>query len=236
MKISSAFLPKKRSISPLIGAFALHAYGYVRATGDIDFAVEGRRAGKGRYGSLNHSGMKPYIAQKDFQIMFIRSRSLGRMDFVYVEGETAERIFSGAKPLMIFEGLSVPVVRPEHLIALKIFAMKNDPERSFREMADIQQLLSLTSKAWISTRLRAILKSTVNWRSSMSLPGESKKSCSKKLLDLESGLALTPEDFRAMRSSRGGHDPGPCRLYNVAGGDRRFQNKKSRCENIPGTV
>lgn len=41
----------------------------------------------------------------------------------------------------------------------------------------------------------------------MSLPGESKKSCSKKLLDLESGLALTPEDFRAMRSSRGGHDP-----------------------------
>ncbi len=36
-----------------------------------------------------------------------------------------------------------PGVRPEHLIALKIFAMKNDPERSFREMADIQQLLSL---------------------------------------------------------------------------------------------
>jgi hypothetical protein len=72
-----------------------------------------------------------------------------------VEGETAGELFSGSKPIRIFEGLSVPVVRPEHLIALKIFAMKNDPERSFREMADIRQLLSLTSRAggrWISTK------------------------------------------------------------------------------------
>jgi hypothetical protein len=56
---------------------------------------------------------------------------------------------------MISEGISVPVVRPEHLIALKIFAMKNDPERTFREIADIQELLNLTSRAgglWISMR------------------------------------------------------------------------------------
>jgi len=39
------------------------------------------------------------------------------------------------------------VVRPEHLIALKIFAMKNDPDRSFREMADIQQLMNHTSQS-----------------------------------------------------------------------------------------
>ena len=41
----------------------------------------------------------------------------------------------------------------------------------------------------------------------MSLRGESKKLLSKTLLDLESGLALTPEDFRAMKRSRGGHAP-----------------------------
>jgi hypothetical protein len=29
------------------------------------------------------------------------------------------------------------------MIALKVFAMKNDPERSFREMADLQYLLKL---------------------------------------------------------------------------------------------
>jgi len=29
------------------------------------------------------------------------------------------------------------------MIALEVFAMKNDPERSFREMADLQYLLKL---------------------------------------------------------------------------------------------
>ena len=62
---------------------------------------------------------------------------------MYVAGETADLIFSGTKPLLILEDLTLPVVRPEHLIALKIYAMKNDPQRTFREMADIQQILRL---------------------------------------------------------------------------------------------
>jgi hypothetical protein len=37
----------------------------------------------------------------------------------------------------------LPVPRPEHLAAMKVQAMKNDPERTLREMADIQFLLSL---------------------------------------------------------------------------------------------
>jgi predicted nucleotidyltransferase len=60
-----------------------------------------------------------------------------------VEGETADIILSGAKPLFLIDDLSVPVARAEHLIALKVFAMKNDPERTFREMADLQYLLKL---------------------------------------------------------------------------------------------
>ena len=39
--------------------------------------------------------------------------------------------------------LSLPIISPEHLIALKVFAMKNDPDRVFREMADIKHILSL---------------------------------------------------------------------------------------------
>jgi hypothetical protein len=68
---------------------------------------------------------------------------LGRIDFIYVEGETADIILSEARPLFLIDDLSVPVVRAEHLIALKVFAMKNDPERVFREMADLQFLLRL---------------------------------------------------------------------------------------------
>lgn len=40
-------------------------------------------------------------------------------------------------------GLRVPVPRPEHLIAMKVVAMKNDPRRTYQDMADIQFLLQL---------------------------------------------------------------------------------------------
>ena len=42
----------------------------------------------------------------------------------------------------------------------------------------------------------------------MSLPAESKKPLNEKqeLLDLESGLPLTPKDFRAMKRRAGGRD------------------------------
>ena len=37
----------------------------------------------------------------------------------------------------------MPVVKLEHIVALKIFAMKNDPDRALREMADIKELINL---------------------------------------------------------------------------------------------
>jgi hypothetical protein len=41
------------------------------------------------------------------------------------------------------QGISLAVPRPEHIAAMKIQAMKNDPERVFQEMADILFLLCL---------------------------------------------------------------------------------------------
>ncbi len=140
------FFAKEEIDFALIGAFALQAYGYVRATQDIDFAVRGK--GQERVVRFLESlGYETLYRSKGFSNHVHPISSLGRVDFVYVEGETAGELFSGTRPIQLFEGLSVPVVRPEHLIALKIFAMKNDPERSFREMADIRQLMSLTSEA-----------------------------------------------------------------------------------------
>jgi len=138
------FFAKEKIDFALIGAFALQAYGYVRATQDIDFLVRGSGEQGKLVRFLESLGYETLYQSKGFSNHLHPLPSLGRIDFVYVEGETAEKLFSGAKPALIFEGLSVPVVRPEHLIALKVFAMKNDPERSLREMADIQQLLSLT--------------------------------------------------------------------------------------------
>lgn len=126
----------------LVGAFALKAYGYLRATQDVDFLVR----------STHQSRIISYLESLGYETIHCSAgysnhvhplANLGRIDFIYVEGETADIIFPEAKPLLLLDDISVPVVRPEHLIALKVFAMKNDPERSFREMADLQYLLRL---------------------------------------------------------------------------------------------
>ncbi|RPH34998.1 hypothetical protein EHM92_07015 [bacterium] len=68
---------------------------------------------------------------------------MGRLDFVYVSGETSRRLFGSARLMSVVEGISLAVPRPEHLAAMKIQAMKNDPGRTFQEMSDILFLLKL---------------------------------------------------------------------------------------------
>jgi len=136
------FFNQERIDYALIGAFALKAYGYVRATQDVDFLV--RRNDKSRIiDFLESLGYETLHRSAGFSNHLHSIRNLGRIDFVYVEGDTADSILSDAKSLLVLDDVSIPVVRVEHLIALKVFAMKNDPSRSFREMADIQHLLGI---------------------------------------------------------------------------------------------
>ena len=69
--------------------------------------------------------------------------ALGRVDFVYVGGETAHKLFAGSRVQPGPGGFEVPVPRPEHLAAMKVQAMKNDPSRSLQELSDIRFLLAL---------------------------------------------------------------------------------------------
>jgi hypothetical protein len=64
------------------------------------------------------------------------------VDCVYVGEPTATRLFKSTVPAPIL-GRSIGVPKPEHLAAMKVLAMKNDPARTFREMADLQQILGL---------------------------------------------------------------------------------------------
>lgn len=136
------FFSKEKIDHALIGAFALKAYGYLRATQDVDFLVHVHNQEKiVRY--LEALGYETVYRSKGFSNHVHALPNLARIDFVYVDGETAERIFAETRPLVVLEGVAIPVVKAEHLIALKVFAMRNDPERTLQEMADLQQLLRL---------------------------------------------------------------------------------------------
>jgi len=62
---------------------------------------------------------------------------------IYLGGDTAKRLFDGCRALMYLGERAVPVPRAEHLAAMKVHAMKNDPARTLQELADIRLLLGL---------------------------------------------------------------------------------------------
>lgn len=126
----------------LAGAFALKAYGYVRATQDIDFAVR-QEDQFAIIQFLESLGFETLYRSTGYSNHAHALSGLGQIDFIYVSGETATAIFSEAQKRSILRDVRLPVVTPIHLVAMKVFAIKNEPRRRFREMADIEYLMSL---------------------------------------------------------------------------------------------
>lgn len=136
------FFATHQMVHALIGGFALQAYGYSRATQDVDFILKQEDQPK-IIEFLESLGFETLYRSKGYSNHRHALSGLGQVDFVYIKGETATTIFSGAKRLSILKNVELPVVSPMHLAALKIFAIKNDPSRRLREMADIEYLMSL---------------------------------------------------------------------------------------------
>src|SRR4051812_38243814 len=66
----------------------------------------------------------------------------GRVDVVYVSGDTATKLFEQANEQIGPGGQRIRVPRPEHLAAMKALAIKNDPARTFQDLADVRFLLT----------------------------------------------------------------------------------------------
>ena len=137
-----SFCEREKIDHALIGAFAMQAYGYVRATRDIDFVAR----------QTSQSKIIPYLESLGFETLH---RSDGysnhlhpigslRVDLVYVNDATAKKIFSETNHFVIFKNIPVPVVKAEHLVDMKLFAAKNAPERLLHELADIKELVKAT--------------------------------------------------------------------------------------------
>jgi hypothetical protein len=126
----------------VIGAFALHAYGRSRATRDLDFVTESQ-AQQNLIAFLEGLGYETLHVSSGYSNHLHRDLAMGRLDFVYVSGNTSQQLFGSARKLLVLGEISLPVPRIEHLVAMKVQAMKNDPERTFQEMADILFLMQL---------------------------------------------------------------------------------------------
>jgi hypothetical protein len=136
------FLDQRGVRHAVAGAIALHAHGLTRATSDLDLVVE-VEAQEALLGFLDSLGYERLYVSEGFSNHLHSEPAWGRLDFIYVDHHTADLLFARATRVQLFPDASALVPRPEHLAAMKVLAMKNDPTRALREMADIQSLLEL---------------------------------------------------------------------------------------------
>ena len=74
---------------------------------------------------------------------FVRRRLLALVacPLLSVRNDTADRLFGSTRELPGPGGRPIPVPMPEHLIAMKVQAMKDAPERAMQDLVDIAYLL-----------------------------------------------------------------------------------------------
>jgi hypothetical protein len=126
----------------VIGGVALAALGMPRTTIDLDLVTDAA-AQDALIELLERRGYQTLHRSSGYSNHLHADARRGRVDVVYIRGDTAEQLFDGTEVLPGPGGGPIPVPRPEHLAAMKVLAMKNDPSRTFQELADIRFLLTL---------------------------------------------------------------------------------------------
>ena len=124
----------------VIGGFALHAAGFPRATQDIDFLVHVDDVSVVKK-ILGDFGYDIVHESQDVVNFWGKLKELGGVDFIIAHRRYALAMLDRAKIYEMLPSHQVKVVVPEDIIALKLQAVANAPERFSQDMADIQWLV-----------------------------------------------------------------------------------------------
>lgn len=138
----ASFLEPRGERVAVVGGLGLHGHGVTRATVDLDLLVEARVQDV-LVEFLESHGYETLHRSPGFSNHLHADSALGRVDLVYVDSDTARRLFAGCAPRLELGSRTALVPRAEHLVAMKVQAMKNDPSRELQDLADVQALLRL---------------------------------------------------------------------------------------------
>lgn len=126
----------------LAGALALHAYGQSRATFDLDLLTVSA-AQQPLVALLRDLGYETLHTSAGYSNHQHGDPDWGGVDLIYVDEQTAGRLFPACVERLRLGQREAPVPRAEHLAAMKVQAMRNDPSRLLQDLADVQYLLRL---------------------------------------------------------------------------------------------
>jgi hypothetical protein len=137
-------LDDERHPYALAGALALHAYGQSRATFDLDLLTVSA-AQEPLVARLRDLGYETLHASPGYSNHQHTDPDWGGVDLIYVDEQTAGRLFPACALRLRLGRREAPVPRAEHLAAMKVQAMRNDPSRLLQDLADVQYLLRLAA-------------------------------------------------------------------------------------------
>jgi hypothetical protein len=141
MKTPIEFLSECPVPHVVIGGHAVRAYGYARQTVDFDCMIA----------TESVQALSEFLHKHDYReagrmASFIRfwhkDRALGDLDVMPVDTDTFAKVSAGSREIDL-GGFCVRVPRIAHLIALKLHAIKSNPQRELKDGADIVELLRL---------------------------------------------------------------------------------------------
>lgn len=137
--ISEAF--DKAGISAiLIGGFAVNYYKVTRQTADVDFLATKEDFEKA-VTLLKEAGYEKDYIQENFARLKGSPFYLMYIDFMFVDKSTFGKISKAGKTITI-AGQKFTIPSVEHLIALKLHSIKNNPKlRENKDMSDIIELI-----------------------------------------------------------------------------------------------
>ncbi len=129
----------------LIGGFAMALRGVQRATVDLDFIMllqDLNRADE----ILRHHGYERTYHSENVSHYRAHESAFGRIDILHAFRTPSLGMLKRAEQIEISKGLSLPVVRAEDIIGLKVQAAVNDPRREDQDWLDIKLLLQVAAE------------------------------------------------------------------------------------------
>jgi hypothetical protein len=138
----------------LIGGYALHAYGVARQTADVDcLAPDEVVARLDR--ALKAAGYNCIAQTENFRRYRSSSVYLMDIDVLSVSSETYNKL-SIASQTSLIQNLHFRIPSLLHLIALKLHAIRNNPNREARDLGDIAELIRMNKTQIPPAELREI--------------------------------------------------------------------------------
>ncbi len=138
----------------VIGGSAVQAYGMDRMTFDSDCAILASDEPRLRT-ALERVG---YVADPP-QASFSRYHHLARLrpvvDAMRTNVSTFTKLWAESR-LVTITGSLVRVPAPLHLVAMKLHALKQQPDRAYKDWPDICHLLEGHREAWTRAELQAL--------------------------------------------------------------------------------